>query len=271
MKPCFSTLGCPDWTLPRILDIAARHKFGGIELRFVENQDALWKLPVFSSSELAATKRMIKDHGLVIACVDTSCHFHAPDAAERNKVVDEGERMADLAAALSAPGIRIFGDKIQPGATREATRGWISESMWKLAERTRAKHVEVWIETHGDFASAPETNAILKACGCHDIGAIWDPANCMIATSEKPATGAPLLGAAIRHVHIKDLKSLTSADPALPAEGAFPMRDVIASLAKLQYDRFVSFEWEKKWHPDIPEGSIAIPHFAKWWAEQKTS
>ena len=34
-------------------------------------------------------------------------------------------------------------------------------------------------------------------------------------------------------------------------------------------DLRVSFEWEKKWHPEIPEASIALPHFAKWWAENR--
>jgi hypothetical protein len=26
----------------------------------------------------------------------------------------------------------------------------------------------------------------------------------------------------------------------------------------------VSFEWEKRWHPQLEEPEIALPHFARW-------
>ena len=61
--------------------------------------------------------------------------------------------MADLAAELGAPGLRVFGDTIQPGADRASTQSWIAESIQELAEITAAKGVEVWIENHGDFAA----------------------------------------------------------------------------------------------------------------------
>src|SRR5262249_17806603 len=99
--------------------------YEGIELRFVQGEDSLWKLPDFRGSGLASTKRSLADCGLVISCLDTSCRFHSPDVAERQRWLEEGERMADLAASLDAPGIRIFGDTVQPGADRESTREWI--------------------------------------------------------------------------------------------------------------------------------------------------
>jgi sugar phosphate isomerase/epimerase len=41
MKLSFSTLGCPTWPLPRILDAAGRLGYDGVELRFLEQDDAL--------------------------------------------------------------------------------------------------------------------------------------------------------------------------------------------------------------------------------------
>jgi hypothetical protein len=35
------------------------------------------------------------------------------------------------------------------------------------------------------------------------------------------------------------------------------------SLKKANYKGYYSFEWEKKWHPEIQEPDIAFPHFAK--------
>src|SRR5580765_621192 len=118
MKISFSTLACPDWTMPQIMEIAANSGYDGIELRFVEGEDSLWKLAAFSATQLAATRRAFTDRGLTVACVDTSCRFHSPDAKERAAAIEEGARMSDLAAELGAPGIRVFGDTIQPGANR---------------------------------------------------------------------------------------------------------------------------------------------------------
>jgi sugar phosphate isomerase/epimerase len=265
MKISFSTLACPDWTLPQIVAIASTAGYDGIELRFVENEDSLWKLPVFRGKELAATKRILSDRGLLISCVDTSCRFHWPHAEERSRWLAEGERMADLAAALDSPGIRVFGDTIQPGADRASTRSWIADSIRTLAEKTGPKGVEVWLETHGDFATAPETAAILAEAGCLQVGAVWDPANCFIEAAERPGEGAARLGANIRHTHIKDLrKSDDRWKLVLTGSGDFPLREVRTALQQLRYDRFVSFEWEKKWHPEIEAAEVALPHFARW-------
>jgi sugar phosphate isomerase/epimerase len=225
-------------------------------------------LPVFQGTELAATKRELSDRGLVISCLDTSCLFHSPDSAERNRWLVEGTRMSDLAVALGAPGIRVFGDTIQPGVDRDSTRGWIAESICKLAEITAPKGVEVWLESHGDFAAADETLAVLKQAGVSATGVLWDPANSFTGANEAPADGAEKLGAKIRHTHIKDLrKNKDTWEHVLTGEGGFPLRQQMAALRKMNYDRFVSFEWEKKWHPEIPDAEIALPHFIRWFRQ----
>jgi hypothetical protein len=38
----------------------------------------------------------------------------------------------------------------------------------------------------------------------------------------------------------------------------------LSVLRELHYDRFLSFEWEKKWHPEIEDAEVALPHFMKW-------
>jgi sugar phosphate isomerase/epimerase len=264
MKLSFSTLACPDWTLPCIVAIASSAGYDGIELRFVEGEDSLWKLPVFQPKKLLETRRLLADHGLKISCLDTSCRFHSPDPQARASWVTEGKRMADLAAELEAPGLRVFGDTIQPGADRESTRSWIAEGIRKLAETSGPKGVEIWLESHGDFATAPDTAAVLIEAACPHIGAIWDPANAFVAASESPDEGARL-GTAIRHVHIKDLHLVDGSwKPVLPGDGDFPLQELLGALPKLNYHRFVSFEWEKKWHPEIEDPEIALPHFVDW-------
>jgi sugar phosphate isomerase/epimerase len=265
MKVSFSTLACPDWTMPQIIAIAGREGYDGIELRFVQGEDSLWKLPVFSGTGLAATKREMADAALTISCLDTSCRFHAIDAIERGRWINEGKRMADLAAELDATGLRVFGDTIQPQADRASTQGWIAESIRELAGSASARGVEVWIENHGDFAAAAETAAILTQAAYRNGGVVWDPVNSFTAHQERPREGAAILGTAIRHVHVKDLRYAGDKWKYVPTgEGIFPLHELKVVLEDLKYDRFVSFEWEKKWHPEIPEAEIALPHFVRW-------
>jgi len=268
VKASFSTLACPDWTMPQVIAMAASLGYDGVELRFVQEEDSLWKLPVFQGGQLMSTKRSLSDCGLVVSCLDTSCRFHSPDIAERNRWLEEGERMSDLAATLGAPGLRVFGDTIQPGADRDSTRGWIAESIGRLAEITSSKGVEVWLESHGDFAGSGESLAILKQSGASQAGVLWDPANCFLEAKETPAEGAVKLGGAIRHTHIKDLRQNNGTwEHVLTGEGSFPLGQQLEALQEIHYDRFVSFEWEKKWHPEIADAEVALPHFIRWFRQ----
>lgn len=265
MKVSFSTLACPDWTMPQIIAMANREAYDGVELRFVQGEDSLWKLPAFSGGQIAGTKRTLADHSLTISCLDTSCRFDSPDAAERGRWMIEGERMADLAAELGAPGLRVFGDTIRPGADRSSTRNWIADCIGTLADITRTRGIEVWVENHGDFSAAGETAALLARANSSGTGVVWDPANSFCATRELPAEGSAELGALIRHVHVKDIRrDLDSWSYVLTGEGDFPFEELKRALERLRYDRFISFEWEKKWHPEIADPEIALPHFARW-------
>src|SRR6185436_8879795 len=108
MKPCFSTLACPSWRLEQVIELAARTGYDAIELRFLQEEDSLWKLPTFSGAALIASKQMLTDHGLVVACVCTICRFHSAERKKRSREIVDGERMAALAATLCVHGILVF-------------------------------------------------------------------------------------------------------------------------------------------------------------------
>ncbi len=40
------------------------------------------------------------------------------------------------------------------------------------------------------------------------------------------------------------------------------MKRQIAALAKIGYRGFYSFEWEKRWHPEIEEPDVALAQYA---------
>lgn len=244
-----------------------KSKFDGIELRFVENQDSLYKLATFSGAGLNETMRRLSESGMKISCVDTSCAFQMADPKVRAGWVDEGARMAELAAALGAPGIRIFENHPSGGPTVDDARKWTIEGIQAIAGRIAAMRVGAWLETHGDFATAAKTLSIVNAVEAANKGIVWDPENCFSGFGERPSHGAEILDGTIRHVHFKDLTKDASGAwiPELTGHGVFPLLEVVHALRGLRFDGFVSFEWEKKWHPSIPPAEVAVPQFAEWW------
>jgi glucosamine-6-phosphate deaminase len=274
IRLAFSTLGCPDWSLTRVIDTAGRTGYDGVELRFLEADDALWERPELRGGGLRETRARLADAGLAVPCVDSRSFFHHVDKGARRKAAEEALRTVELASTLGASGVRVFGDRVQPGADLASTRGWIAESLAAVRDGARGTGVGIWIESHGDFATAEAARSVLALAGGEGLGVLWDPANAFCEFGEDPEEGGRILGGAIRHVHLKDARrpgppvapgsGFTPWTPVLPGDGDVPVARTLTWLRRTGYDGWVSFEWEKRWHPEIAEPEAALPHFARW-------
>jgi sugar phosphate isomerase/epimerase len=272
MKSSFSTLACPDWSLAEVVAAAASYGYDGVELRVISYELDLWKLPEFRSPSLAATRAAIEDEGLVVAAVGSSACFHSADNQEQERNFDSALRLAEVAAGLGSPAIRVFGDRIQPGSDRRQTAARIADSLTRLADRLRPDSVQVWLETHGDFAAVAGVSEILAQLNSSEVGLIWDPANAFEQNGETPLI-LPQMSSRVRHVHLKDLlRNVQGSFCYKPTgEGEFPFHAMFAALEGIGFDGFVSFEWEKLWHPELAAPEIALPHFIEWWKRLKVA
>ncbi len=266
MKLAFSTLACPSWPLARILQVAGGEGYDGVELRFLEQDDALWTRPEFAGSGLVETRRRLRDAGLEVPCVDSRSFFHWPDPARRAEALAEAERVIDLAHDLGARGVRVFGDTVQPGADLASTRRFIADSLLALREKAGPGGGEGWLESHGDFARSAAMLSILARVPGGRVGVLWDGPNAFEA-GDGPAAGVRRLGQRIRHVHLKDLRREAGrphARAVLPGTGEFPAASALEALAGIGYRGWLAFEWEKKWQPEIEEPEVALPRFIAW-------
>ncbi len=264
MKLAFSTLGCPRWELETIAQAARTYGYAAVELRAIGGDLDLLKRPEFQSGTVAATRRWLADQGLQICCVDTSCTFDSPDVDERRRQVEVALRHAELAAALDAPLIRIFPDKIQTGATRDETRDNIASCLRDVAERSPSG-VRVALETHGDFARGYIAAEIVRLADHPNVALIWDVAN-SVAAGDSIEEAAREVGPYLAHVHLRDARPVKGHEhwlPVLAGRGAVSFTEAVNELRRLAYDGYVSFEWEKYWQPEIEEPEVALPDFVK--------
>jgi sugar phosphate isomerase/epimerase len=262
MKLAFSTLGCPDWNLAQIVEAAQRFRYDGVELRAIDGGLDLLSRPEFRPDEIANTRRYFEDHAVSICCIDTSCTFHSLNRSERLAQVDLALAHAELAAQLGATLIRVFPDKIQPGATREQTRDFIAESLRRIADRLPSGF-HVALETHGDFARTDAAAEIATLADHPRVKLIWDVAN-SVAAGDSIAHGARTAEPYLVHIHLRDARPVAGSEhwlPMLAGRGCVPFAEAVAAIEMLKFDGYVSFEWEKYWRPEIEEPEVALPDF----------
>ncbi|HEX6718101.1 MAG TPA: sugar phosphate isomerase/epimerase family protein [Pyrinomonadaceae bacterium] len=262
MKLAFSTLGCSDWDLAKVIAAAREWGYGGIELRALGGSLDLLSRAEFATEQLAATRTYLEGEGIEICCVDTSCAFHSPDASERAAQVQIALAHAELAANLRAPLIRVFPDKIQPGAQRNETRDWIAECLREIAERM-PQDVDVALETHGDFARAEAAAEIATLADHLKVKLIWDVAN-SLAAGDVIELAAATVRPYLAHIHLRDAKPVDGSEhwlPVLAGTGRVSFAQTLAAIRELNYNGYISFEWEKYWHPEIEEPEVALPDF----------
>ncbi len=259
----FSTLGCPAWTWPQILDFAAEHQFASIELRGILTNMDLTKVPELAPERIADVKQQLAAHGLVVSDLGASAQMHDMDPAKHAAQLDEARRFIDLAHALGAPYVRVFGNEYVKDVPREKMLAHIAGALHDLGDYARGKGVEVIIESHGDFTDSPALLEILQRADSPNVALLWDAHHTFVSGKEQPEDTVAKLGRYIRHTHLKDsVPSGNDRRYVLTGTGDVPVKRQIAALAKIGYRGFYSFEWEKRWHPEIEEPDVAFAQYA---------
>ena len=262
----FSTLGCPTWPWPKILDFAAEHQFAAVELRGIQTNMDLTKVPELAPEHIGDAKRQLAAHGLSVSCLGASAHMHEMDPVKHAAQLDEARRFIDLADALGAPYVRVFGNEYVAGVPRAEMLAHIAGALRELGDYARRTGVTVVIESHGDFTDSPALLDILTKADSPNVALLWDAHHTFVSGKEEPEDTVRQLGRYIRHVHLKD--SVPAATEGgrryvLTGTGQVPVTRQIEALVKLGYRGYYNFEWEKRWHPEIEEPEVAFAQFAE--------
>jgi sugar phosphate isomerase/epimerase len=261
----FSTLGCPDWSLPEILKFAVIHHYQGVEIRGIQRELDLPVSKHFNSpSSIAETKKMFADSNQAIVDLGASSEMHFPESLQRQKQIDEAKRYIDLASNVGCPFIRVFPNKFLPERSHEETIELISKALNELGSYAKGSGVRVLMETHGDLVRSGDIQKIMANTSPDHTGLVWDVANMWSVTRETPADVYSRLKQYIFHAHIKDIKITHGKEElVLLGQGDLPIFDAIDILVHNNYPGYFSFEWEKLWHPEIEGPEVSFPQYAQ--------
>ena len=263
----FSTLGCPAWDFPKILTFAHDHGFAAVELRGLLGNMDLPSNPIFAPDRIEQTKKEIQAHNLRIANLGSSATLYFEDPAKRAKELSDARRFIDLAAALGAPYVRVFGGKADTDKNPvpdDATKKLVASALKELGEYSGPKGVTVIIESHDHFTSSATLKDVLNEASSEHAALLWDAHHTFATSNEEPEFTVKQLGKWIRHTHLKD--SVGSGEDrkyVLTGRGNVPIERQIKALQSIDYKGFYCFEWEKVWHPELQDPEIAIADYAR--------
>ncbi len=261
----FSTLGCPKWSFETILKYAAENHYDGIEIRGIQDQLDLPKCPEFSTPDrIKASRKMVEDKGLKIVDLGSSAKMHLADGVQRKTNLDEAKRFIDLSQELNCPYIRVFPDDLPPNQDRNETIALIIQGLLELGNHAKGSPVSVLLESHGKVVGKDILHHIMQAAEHPHVGLVWDILNMWSVTKEPPKQVHNTLKKYIRHTHIKDAIIKEGKENYVKiGQGEAPLAEAITALVTGGYKGYYSFEWEKRWHPEIAEPEEVIPDYPK--------
>jgi len=269
MKLSFTTLGCPDWSFDTLLSQAEALGFPAIEVRGLEGELLADRIAAFQPGQQQTTQDKLHQHNVAINGFGTSVRFD--DLQLMPQMLAEGRAAIDVCQAMKIPAIRVFGNAI-PDQNQETTViNQVVDGLNHLCEYARRTDVQIWLEVHGDFNTTERLLAVAECVAHARFGIIWDIGHSDLNYGDDFLSFYQPLRRWIRHVHVKDHRRIVNADQrkpvgvqlCLPGEGDIPIIPIVRTLLDDGFDGYFSFEWEKKWHPELPEPEIAFPAYVR--------
>ncbi len=255
MKLSFSTKGWYGRTFDELCNMAKDFRFSGIELHNINNKLFTDKDSALQSYASTMTIRKMFEKKLSIPCLDCLCD--PADSSKKEQSVQETMKCIEIAGNLHIPYVRLHAVNDKDGAL-QTVYDFLSE-MIPVAEK---RSVTLLLETSGLFCDTSKLRDMLDSFSRDSLAALWDMHCPYFTIGERPEDTIENLGSYIKHVHLKDaVKKNGKIEFCLMGEGELPIDDMIFALRSVNYDGFVSLEWDPKWCEEIDDMEIILSQF----------
>ena len=265
----FSTLGCPELSLPEVCALSAEFNLPFLELRALSNRTDLPRLAAEQKWTPDHVRTLLGQHGCELVVAGSSFKLVGNDPGSRSEFLE----YCAWADSWNFPWVRIFGGGTWAQPLSETDFDHVVETInwWRSQRRERNWRIELLLETHDAFSGAQPCRKLIDRLDS-PLGIIWDSHHTWRLAKESPAESWSLLGPWVRHVHLKDSVDTPSARHpytyVLPGDGQAPLAEIMTVLREHFFGGIVSLEWEKLWHPYLPPLPAALErlHSQSWFA-----
>ena len=259
MRLAFSTKGWHEATWEDFLTAAQDLGFEGIEIHNLYAKAMQKKGAPADSQAAAAVYRALYDKHLSVPCINVAGDLCDKD--QQQAVFEEIDTCISAAKRLHTPYVRLHTVYNTEDRFDEAL---VREALAYALPKAEQNDVILLIETMGAYANTALLRELLDGYAHDKLAALWDFHFPYRMNGETAQTTVTNLGAYIRHVHIKD--SLVQTDGTLSyqliGEGDLPVDQLMKALDSVDYDGFVSLEWDPRWLPELMDMTVIFAHFS---------
>jgi sugar phosphate isomerase/epimerase len=238
LKLSFMSCIAPDWNFDRLVEVAEKLNYQGIELRVGTRQNHGLELDT-QTSLVRDYKEKLTRSNLAAACLATSV-LYSPGTPAQDRLEISGQIVAlsQLAAELGAPLIRVSAKSFNNEIELES----LAQDLRFAGEKAADYGLTIVLETTAGLTSAKKVHSVLEKVNLSNVGALWDVYH-TTRSGESLSESYHLLKPYLRHLHLNQLlpqkRLLTLAQPAPPVD--YPA--LFSLLQAGNYTNFISGEW----------------------------
>ncbi len=260
MNLSFTTMATPDHTAREAAALGRRVGYTGIDLRVSDDRGEL--SPRAGAGEVAALRRVLDGEGMTLAGLLCYNARQVDDAAGRAAMAEDIVRHLALAQALGSPSIRVFTSGTEGGTRPERIPAAAEAVATALLRHTGPERV--LLQHHSGQLTALEAVDVLEQVGDRRAGLILSPDHCLLMGEDIAAVLARALPW-VGQLYVADVRRTGAGyDCTLPGEGEAPLGESLQALIAAGFAGWVTFKWEKIWHPELPPAEAALPKFLEW-------
>ena len=249
MKLSFSIQYWNDYSWSDMVEAAVDARLNGIELYNVRGSVFQGKTSPTNPEMSASTRRNLAGQSLSLPCISTKTDFTAPEFA------DELRESITTAVNLGVPNIGMHTHCNEQEVCENAIRE-------HLAAVGNAP-VVLLVETDGFYGNTENLRDLLDRFADDRLAALWDMHHTYVTGGENPEVTITNLGAYVHHVHIHDFHKENDGSivSELIGEGDLPVQEMMNALRSVNYDGFISLEWNPAWMPELEDIEIILNHY----------
>lgn len=268
MRYAFSTLACPEWSWEQAIAAATSLAYQGIEWRLIDGSLVTADFPLETCRIISARMRSER---LESVALDTSIQLAVPAGEQRTRMIAEAHGTMERAYALGAHMLRVFIGEYPPGTSDATALQWVAEGLDAFIGRARELGVTIALEVHAFKGRGKNVNGTgdsslcrqaVQNTGGRGIGILWDVGNPYEEGETFEETWAQVRDNLL-YLHVKDAQRLPDGHwkYVLNGEGEIPLGSIVRLLHGNGFAGWLSYEWEKKWHPELAGPEVALPHY----------
>ncbi|MDX2131367.1 MAG: sugar phosphate isomerase/epimerase family protein [Planctomycetota bacterium] len=265
MKPAFSTVALPAWTLPRIAERADAWGFLGVEFRtFGHGSSAIAGDPALTSP--AKVRSLFAKSGVRFVSLATSIRYDEPitppllgQLFDTERSVRETTGAVDLAVQLECPLVRVFAFEVIGNESRTNALGRITRRLAKAIDHCDKSGVRLVLENGGSFNRAADLAEIIDLVDSPLLGVAYNLA-VGVRAGDVPADAVNVLGDRLLTVKVRDFKDGV---PCALGEGDLDCRRHVADLARAGYTGWLVHEYDGAWFPGSPDADAVLARSAR--------